>query len=148
MIFEPTFTSIPANICSYTLVPWALAYSPWYHQYPRFPLQALAAASALSEYTVTDRGTWLSSPASVTSSLVIFAEGAPNSGSVTTCDGKAIITDEGLLNPCNALLASQPLDQPLSEAFMQWLVDKAGGQEVVRTFKKGGEVLYTPAVPN
>ncbi|KIJ16538.1 hypothetical protein PAXINDRAFT_75601 [Paxillus involutus ATCC 200175] len=38
-----------------------LAYSKWHHRYPRFPLEALRAASVLNEYTFTDRDKWLSS---------------------------------------------------------------------------------------
>ncbi|KAF7309448.1 hypothetical protein MIND_00315600 [Mycena indigotica] len=53
-------------------VPWSYAYSTWYHQYPRFPLQAVAAAATLGEYTLTDRGTLLSSPASVTNALTYY----------------------------------------------------------------------------
>lgn len=125
-------------------VPWALAYSPWYHQYPRFPLQALSAASLLSEYTLTDRGTWLSSTPSVTSALVIFAEGAATSQAATASTTAA---DKDLLNPCNALLGSTPQDKVLAETFMDWLVALDGGQEVVKTFKTtDGEVLYSPAV--
>ncbi|KAL0956905.1 hypothetical protein HGRIS_003010 [Hohenbuehelia grisea] len=182
-------------------VPWALAYSNWYHQYPRFPLQALSAASTLDEYTLTDRGTWLSSPQSVTSALTIFARGAgspPSSSpddatsspvpsnstasasssasSIATSPGAGPTTDpkdtperratyphatlhsraaqdastnagsEALLNPCNALLGTSPQDRALAVAFMDWLVAKDGGQAVVATFEKNGEVLYEPVV--
>ncbi|KAK7451200.1 hypothetical protein VKT23_012532 [Stygiomarasmius scandens] len=127
-------------------VPWALAYSSWYHQYPRFPLQALQAASFLSEYTLTDKGTWLSSPNNITDNLEIFKEGTdPNnsrSGDSSDDDGSS------LLNPCSALLG-QPeknLSKDIAGKFMKWLVDLDGGQEVVREFKKNGVVLYTPAV--
>ena len=41
-------------------VPWATAYSKWYHQYIAYPIQALTAAILLDEYTITDRGTYLS----------------------------------------------------------------------------------------
>lgn len=87
----------------------------------------------LKEYTLTDKGTWLSSPASVTDALTIYKEG----------------TEEGdtkdLLNPCNALLGATPLDQDMSETFMDWLTALHGGQQVIAEFKKNGEVLYTPA---
>ncbi|KAL0947665.1 hypothetical protein HGRIS_013753 [Hohenbuehelia grisea] len=124
-------------------VPWALAYSSWYHQYPRFPLQALAAASQLAEYTLTDRGTWLSSPSSVTAetSLRIYAKGS----SEPTPEGSGESDAKSLLNPCNALLSSMPGD-PLATTFMDWLLAPEGGQKVVRNFKKFDQVLYTPAV--
>ncbi|KXN81952.1 Cytochrome P450 4c21 [Leucoagaricus sp. SymC.cos] len=37
-------------------VPWAYACSKRYHQYLRFPIQALGAAAILGEYTLSDRG--------------------------------------------------------------------------------------------
>ncbi|KAH8103949.1 hypothetical protein BXZ70DRAFT_1005500 [Cristinia sonorae] len=112
-------------------VPWALSYSAWYHQYPQFPLQALEAASVLSEYTLTDRGTWLSSPTNVTSQLTIFKAGSDE--------------NPELYNPCNALLSEEPEDE-IARTFMDWLVALDGGQKVVSNFVKHGEVLYTPAV--
>ncbi|EDR07103.1 uncharacterized protein LACBIDRAFT_298909 [Laccaria bicolor S238N-H82] len=57
-------------------IPWAFAYSTWYHQYPCFPLQAIQGASLLSEYTLIDCGTWLSSFDSVMSDLTIFKAGS------------------------------------------------------------------------
>ncbi|KAL0570311.1 hypothetical protein V5O48_011649 [Marasmius crinis-equi] len=121
-------------------VPWAYTYSTWYHQYPRFPLQALDAAASLSEYTLTDRGTWLSSPASVTDKLAIY-KGAENFMTSTTgSNDDATI----LLNPCTAVLSAQPGNKEVAESFMSWLISADGGQQVVRDFKKNGEVLYTP----
>lgn len=88
----------------------------------------------------------MSSPPSVTSSLDIFAEGAPEPGSKITPGFKVIATDNELLNPCNALLATTPLDKELGDSFMDWLVDLDGGQKVVSTFKNdNGQVLYMPA---
>lgn len=115
-------------------VPWALVYSKWYHQYPRFPLEALEAASLLSEYTLTDRGTWLSSPRSVTSQLKIFKAG--------TDDAK-----DPLLNPAHVLLGSNASvnDKDIASAFIKWVVSEPGGQYVVSQFKKHGEVLYSKA---
>ncbi|THU80690.1 hypothetical protein K435DRAFT_695197 [Dendrothele bispora CBS 962.96] len=131
-------------------VPWALAYSSWYHQYPRFPLQALQAAAVLSEYTLTDKGTWLSSPKEVTDSdkLKIYKEGTDPSST----DGSILGSDDDdgaiLLNPCSALLGQpeKALSKEVAKKFMEWLVDLEGGQKVVVNFKKNGEVLYTPAV--
>ena len=115
-------------------VPWALVYSKWYHQYPRFPIQALKAAAVLDEYTLTDRGTWLSSDPAVTSDLVIYKQGG-NSGDTTV-----------LLNPCTALVGARAQDVGFARKFMAWLLDSEGGQTVIAQFKKGGQVLYTPAV--
>ncbi|KAK0473725.1 hypothetical protein IW261DRAFT_674593 [Armillaria novae-zelandiae] len=128
-------------------VPWALTYSSWYHQYPRFPIQALSAASLLEEYTLTDRGTWLSSLQSVTDNLHIFAQGTSASAICAPADSsvQTSVESDALLNPCNALLAVEPQDKDLAETFMDWLVTLHGGQEVVKTFVKNGEMLYTPA---
>ncbi|KAF8876583.1 hypothetical protein BD779DRAFT_1560205 [Infundibulicybe gibba] len=117
-------------------VPWAYAYSKWYHQYVRFPLQALEAASVLREYTLTDYGTWLSSAPNVTGMLKIYKKGTDN-------------CRDPLLNPAHVLLRAK-IEEPerarLSEEFMKWVVDADGGQKVVETFTgKGKIVLYTRA---
>ncbi|KAF8623247.1 hypothetical protein AX17_007493 [Amanita inopinata Kibby_2008] len=114
-------------------VPWALAYSEWYHQYPRFPLQALEAAAALKEYTLTDRGTWLSSPSEVTSSLRIFQRGDKNN------------SEEHLLNPARVLLGAKAAEQELGNKFLDWVDRDDGGQKVIQQFEKNGEILYAVA---
>jgi len=115
-------------------VPWAYAYSTWYHQYPRFPLQALEAAALLSEYTITDRGTYLSSPASVTNGVTIYKAGSDDAS-------------DPLLNPAHVLLGAKadPTSTDISQAFMKWVVSADGGQKVIANFKKNGEVLYSQA---
>jgi len=40
-------------------VPGTIPYSTWYHTYIDFPVPALMASASLREYTLTDRGTWL-----------------------------------------------------------------------------------------
>ncbi|KIJ61287.1 hypothetical protein HYDPIDRAFT_137862 [Hydnomerulius pinastri MD-312] len=142
--FDKSATNIKESelFCKIGQVPWAFAYSKWYHQYPRFPLQALRAASVLSEYTLTDRGTWLSSPESVTSPSVmdIFLEGSDTAGDL-------------LLNPAHVLLGKEAKseDEEVWKAFMTWVVDHDGGQKVIREFKKpegpNGKQLYTEAPP-
>jgi len=114
-------------------VPWALPYSKWYHTYPVFPLQALQAASLLQEYTLTDRGTFLSSPSSVTDAVVIYKAGEDTD------------PNDPLLNPAHFLLSAKTIDPVLAESFMEWMVLQSGGQEVVRTFEKNAQVLYSPA---
>ncbi|KAF9218792.1 hypothetical protein BS17DRAFT_798453 [Gyrodon lividus] len=136
--FDKSATNIKESelFCKIGQVPWALPYSKWYHQYPRFPLQALRAAAVLNEYTLTDRGTWLSSPTEVTSILKIFAEGAD------------VDPADPLLNPAHVLLGSKanPEDQEVWELFMTWVVDHDGGQKVIREFTtKEGEPLYSEA---
>ncbi|KAF8066542.1 hypothetical protein FPV67DRAFT_1195195 [Lyophyllum atratum] len=135
--FDKSATNIKESELFITIgqVPWALIYSKWYHQYPRFPLQALAAASLLSEYTLTDLGTWLSSPANVTAALDIFMA------------GHDLKPADPLLNPAHVLLGSRadPGNREVSEGFMRWVVEKEGGQKVIREFVKFGQVLYSEA---
>ncbi|THH27183.1 hypothetical protein EUX98_g7010 [Antrodiella citrinella] len=115
-------------------VPWALAYSSWYHQYPMFPAQALQAASALSEYTLSDRGSWLSSPDEVTKAMTVFKQGSDDAPE--------------LYSQCHALVSTEPGDKVLVKEFMQWLLTVDGGQKIVREFERRGEPLYAPAVTN
>ncbi|KAF8836258.1 hypothetical protein BDN67DRAFT_1014851 [Paxillus ammoniavirescens] len=140
--FDKSATNIKESeiFCKIGQVPWALAYSKWYHQYPRFPLQALKAASVLNEYTLTDRGIWLSSAPEVTSVLKVFAQGGDDD------------PNDPLLNPGHVLLGSKAKseDRVIWEKFMTWVVDHDGGQKVVRDFKKPSgsgkaEQLYSEA---
>ncbi|TFK32375.1 hypothetical protein BDQ12DRAFT_716440 [Crucibulum laeve] len=134
--FDKSATNIKESELFITIgqVPWALVYSKWYHQYPRFPLEALEAASLLSEYTITDRGTWLSSPKSVTGNLDIFKAGSDDAS-------------DPLLNPAHVLLSSKANSQNVKvcEAFMSWVVSEDGGQKVIANFEKNGEILYSKA---
>ncbi|KAG6853765.1 hypothetical protein C0991_001595 [Blastosporella zonata] len=132
--FDKSATNIKESELFITIgqVPWAFAYSKWYHQYPCFPLPALEAASLLSEYTVTDRGTWLSSPSSVTGKLTIFKAGSDEAS-------------DPLLNPAHVLRGSRAANVEMAQSFMKWVVAKEGGQKIVVGFKKEGEVLYSGA---
>lgn len=40
-------------------VPGGVPSSNWYHRYNQFPIPALEEASRRNEYTITDRGTYL-----------------------------------------------------------------------------------------
>jgi ABC-type tungstate transport system permease subunit len=86
----------------------------------------------LSEYTLTDRGTWLSSPDSVTSALTIFKAGSDDANDL-------------LLNPAHVLLGKNTTDPTIAGAFLSWVVDSAGGQQVIANFEKNGQVLYSKA---
>jgi ABC-type tungstate transport system permease subunit len=132
--FDKSATNIKESQLFITIgqVPWALAYSKWYHQYPRFPLEALQAAAALNEYTLTDRGIWLSSPTHVTDTLRIYQRGDRND------------PDHWLLNPGRALLGAQAAEKDLASMFLDWLIDDNGGPKVVATFEKNGQVLFSP----
>ncbi|KAJ4244213.1 hypothetical protein NW762_014595 [Fusarium torreyae] len=112
-------------------VPWATAYSTWYHQYIAFPIQALTAAIVLNEYTITDRGTILSLDAELRNQTVIYKAGSDKA-------------DDLLLNPAHALVGSKVPNSKEAETFVKWLVSDKG-QSVIAGFKKDGEVLYSKA---
>ncbi|KAF3389183.1 Tungstate-binding protein TupA [Penicillium rolfsii] len=112
-------------------VPWATAYSTWYHQYIAYPIQALTAAILLDEYTITDRGTYLSLPTALQNKTVIYKAG----------------TDDALdplLNPAHMLIAVGAENEEMAERFARWAVSNEG-QEVITDFKKNGQQLYTAA---
>ena len=106
-------------------VPWALNYSKWYHQYERFPSEALEAAAMLSEYTLTDLGTWFSSPKSISCRLKVFKRGSDDA-------------DDLLLNPAHLLRGKRAsiANQMIYKKFMSWVISPTGGQRVVENFSK------------
>ncbi|KAF3935446.1 hypothetical protein ABW20_dc0106963 [Dactylellina cionopaga] len=113
-------------------VPWATPYSTWYHQYIAFPIQALTAAIQLKQYTITDRGTYLS----------IDQELANQ-----TCIYKAATDDasDPLLNPAFLLIGKKATNVNVVTAFRKWMVNKRKGQKVITNFKKNGQQLYSGA---
>ncbi|KAM0342031.1 hypothetical protein ACHAPU_009759 [Fusarium lateritium] len=112
-------------------VPWATAYSTWYHQYIAFPIQALTAAILLEEYTITDRGTILSLDADLRNQTKIYKAGTDEA-------------DDPLLNPAHALIGENAPNEKEAERFVKWLVSNEG-QDVVHSFKKDGQILYSKA---
>ncbi|KAF8196453.1 hypothetical protein BJ912DRAFT_111431 [Pholiota molesta] len=120
-------------------LPWGHDYSRWYHQYIRFPREALLAAAALSEYTLIDYGAWLSAPTSVHSQLKMFKLGSD-------------AADDVLINPAHLLFrgtgAARVVEKArdaLCKEFYGWVVDPEGGLQVTLGFRKEGCVLYTKA---
>ncbi|KMU85712.1 hypothetical protein CIHG_03752 [Coccidioides immitis H538.4] len=113
-------------------VPWATAYSTWYHQYITFPIQALTAAILLREYTITDYGTYLSIPRGLRDQMVIYKKGTNDA-------------DDPLLNPAHLLVGARAKNAKMAKEFAKWLVSKEGGQKVIEGFKKDGQQLYSPA---
>jgi len=77
--------------------PRATPVSTWYHQYIAYPDEALCAAIAHKEYTLTDRRTWLSLTFDPTGKAAIYKQG----GNL-------------LLNPAH-LLISKAQDPSLAE---------------------------------
>ncbi|KAF3941563.1 hypothetical protein ABW19_dt0205609 [Dactylella cylindrospora] len=112
-------------------VPWATAYSTWYHAYIAFPIQALTAAILLKEYTITDRGTFLSIATSLQNQTVIYKAATDNE------------TDP-LLNPSHLLIGTKAEDKNITTLFKDWVIGEEG-QKAITGFKKNGEQLYTGA---
>ena len=115
-------------------IPWSLAYSTWYHQYIAFPIQALTAAMALNEYTITDRGTYLSVSTELQKQTTIYRAGTDS-------------PSDPLLSPAHILVGKNATHERMAETFAQWTVS-AEGQHVVTEFKKNGHQLYTAAPMN
>ncbi|KAF7160183.1 hypothetical protein CNMCM5623_005698 [Aspergillus felis] len=91
-------------------VPWAHDYSEWYHQYIDYPVQALTEAITQGEYTITDRGTY----------LTLMRE-----------------DHEELLNRGDIITSSniQASHRSYVDAFVQW-VHGPDGQGVIRNYHK------------
>ena len=113
-------------------VPWATAYSTWYHTYIAFPIQALEAAILLKEYTITDRGTYLSIDPDLANNTVIYKAATDNA-------------TDALLNPAFLLIGKKATNLGTTNNFKKWVVDKKLGQKVIIAFKKAGKQLYTGA---
>lgn len=115
-------------------VPWATAYSTWYHQYIAYPIQALTAAILLNEYTITDRGTYLSISTELQNQTTIYKAATDNAS-------------DPLLNPAHILIGKGAKNEKMADQFTQWAIS-AEGQKVITGFKKNGQQLYTAAPAN
>jgi ABC-type tungstate transport system permease subunit len=91
----------------------------------------LTAAILLQEYTLTDRGTFLSLPTNLTSQIVIYK--------ASTDDA-----DDPLLNPAHLLIGSGAQNAETAQEFADWLVSPIG-QKVITDFTRNGQQLYSPA---
>ncbi|KFY00775.1 hypothetical protein V490_01222 [Pseudogymnoascus sp. VKM F-3557] len=130
--FLSRFDKSAANIRESSLwaaigqVPLAHPHATWYHQYQDSPLGALEAASALNQYTLTERGTWFALNDAARDKLEVF------SGGVGT-------EDELLLNPAHALVGRHAQNKEMANEFIAWLVSFNGGQKVIREVEAGKE---------
>ncbi|KAI9925794.1 hypothetical protein ASPWEDRAFT_29607 [Aspergillus wentii DTO 134E9] len=115
-------------------VPWATAYSKWYHQYIAYPIQALTAAIQLEEYTITDRGTYLSISTDLQNQTTIYKAATDDAA-------------DPLLNPAHMLVGKNAKNLKTADAFAQWVIS-AEGQRTITGFKKNGQQLYTGAPAN
>ncbi|KAJ8069750.1 hypothetical protein OCU04_000174 [Sclerotinia nivalis] len=112
--------------------PWAHPYSSWYHRYVEFPFAALRAACALGEYTLTDKGTWLSIEEDIREKMSVF---------------KAITDalDDPLLNPAHILVGTKGRNISMAHKFADWMIARDGGQKIVEEFEVNGAILYSVA---
>jgi ABC-type tungstate transport system permease subunit len=85
----------------------------------------------LKEYTLTDRGTFLSLPANVASGMAMYKVGSDSE-------------DDPLLLPGHLLVGNKARNSTLAKKFAEWAIS-ARGQSVVTGFKKGGVQLYSGA---
>ncbi|KAF7717964.1 Uncharacterized protein PECH_004666 [Penicillium ucsense] len=102
--------------------------------YIAYPIQALTAAITLNEYTITDRGTFLSISRELQNQTTIY---------------KAATDDpsDPLLNPAHILIGKGAKNEKMADEFTQWAIS-ADGQQVITSFKKNGQQLYTGAPAN
>ncbi|KAG9083730.1 hypothetical protein FRC06_004391 [Ceratobasidium sp. 370] len=101
-----------------------------------YPIDALTAAALLKEYTITDRGTWLSTNKTITDRLTIYNQGADTDPA------------DPLLNPAFFLSGNNSCSEnkAMADKFLNWTISEAG-QKVIEDFRKEGsdDWLYTRA---
>ncbi|TAQ86069.1 hypothetical protein B7494_g5615 [Chlorociboria aeruginascens] len=112
-------------------MPFCHPQAAWFHKYHTFPVAALTAALVLGEYTLTDRGTYLTLPPALRSQARVFKEAS---------DG----LDDRLLNPAHLLIAREAENGEMARRFAEWVTGREG-QMLIRGFEKGGEKLYSVA---
>lgn len=100
----------------------------------------------MGEYTITDRGTWLSTPADVTSTLVRYNAGQDDKNQDVGGTGENAA--DPLLNPAFFLSSTKICDdnKQLAADFLNWTISE-DGQKVVEDFRSqfSSEWLYTRA---
>ncbi|KAJ5803863.1 uncharacterized protein N7518_000166 [Penicillium psychrosexuale] len=111
-------------------VPWADPPTSWYHMFPGLSFQAIREAACKGEYTVTDKETWLAIEDETRKQLTIFAEGNDDENDL-------------LLNHAHILVGKNAKNKATANDFADWMVRDDGGQQVIRSFTKSGEVLYS-----
>lgn len=94
----------------------------------------MTAAILLGEYTLTDRGTFLSLDPSLTNQLTIFKASTDS-------------LDDPLLNPAHILISTLAEDPDIAKQFAEWVIQPGGGQRVISTYSKQEQVLYAVAPP-
>jgi ABC-type tungstate transport system permease subunit len=91
----------------------------------------LTVAIQLKEYTLTDRGTYLSLPKDVASQATIYKASTDSE-------------DDVLLNPAHLLVGKKAQNTTIAYKFVEWATG-FNGQKIITSFKKNGEQLYSGA---
>ncbi len=100
----------------------------WYKEAGQGMEQVIIMADGIKGYTLTDRGTWIAVKSKT--SLVILCEGA-----------KSLFNQYGVIpvNPAK----NRAINGEGAKAFADWITGKRG-QEVIASYKLGGEQLFFP----
>jgi ABC-type tungstate transport system permease subunit len=85
----------------------------------------------LKEYTLTDRGTYLSLAPDIASQAKIYKAGSDEA-------------DDPLLNPAHLLVGKKARNSTMAYAFADWATGY-NGRKVITDFKKNGQQLYSGA---
>lgn len=104
--------------------------STWYHEYVDYPIGALKTAIKEGEYTITDRGTYLTlenQEPGITDSIKIYKSGEQ-------------IPE--LLNPADTLISTEAENKGNAADFVKWVLGKEGQEVIVNFHKKDGFCLY------
>ncbi|OCL08297.1 hypothetical protein AOQ84DRAFT_439707 [Glonium stellatum] len=91
--------------------------------------QALTVAILLQEYTITDRGTYLSLDTSLQNQTTIYKAATDNA-------------DYLLLSPAHLLVGKKAAYPDVADAFAKW-VASTEGRKVITDFGRNGQQLYT-----
>lgn len=95
-----------------------------------YPIQALKAAIILGEYTITDRGTYLTlqnQEESITDGIDIYKSGE---------------NIPELLNPADIIISKKVEDKDLASDFVKWVLSEDGQKVIVNFHKADGFCLY------
>lgn len=98
------------------------------------PVHRVPHAISLEEYTITDRGTFLSINKDLQKKTVIYKAATDE-------------PEDPLLNPAHMLIGKGAKNEKMADRFAEWVISEEG-QKAIVGFKKGGEQLYTEAPAN
>jgi ABC-type tungstate transport system permease subunit len=88
----------------------------------------------LDEYTITDRGTYLSISVELQNRTTVYKAATDDA-------------EDPLLNPAHILIGKGAENEEMADRFARWAIGEEG-QEVITGFKKNGQQLYTAAPVN